>query len=92
MSVGGGFKDELGRVAARQYGPGLIGCGAVFLGFAIVVFMIWSAFFCATCGGSGKCINCKGSGRYMIALPCPMCFTNGKCSSCGGSGRGWATK
>lgn len=34
---------------------------------------------CETCGGSGHCTTCGGSG-------CPTCSDSGDCSWCGGSG------
>lgn len=47
---------------------------------------------CLQCGGSGKCVTCNGTHRYINPLTnkyvtCPNCGTDGRCSSCGGTGK-----
>ncbi len=58
---------------------------------------------CRTCGGSGDCPDCNGTGkiyrtRYSIDLgagstkyetpqQCPLCGHSGDCYKCGGTGR-----
>jgi hypothetical protein len=51
---------------------------------------------CGPCGGSGKCILCKGSGKVLSIYPsfpipapgpCKQCSGSGKCVTCDGHGR-----
>src|SRR5258708_2144428 len=48
MSIGGGFNDELGRMAARGCGP-LLGCGALLL-VAVLGFVVIGGFWGANSG------------------------------------------
>lgn len=48
---------------------------------------------CLTCGGSGKCPDCGGSGYLYSSASrkndrdCSKCRASGRCPSCGGSGK-----
>lgn len=51
--------------------------------------------WCTSCGNSGKCSTCHGSGKVKknvagttddIYQKCLFCFGDGKCDSCGGDG------
>ncbi len=39
---------------------------------------------CAVCGGTGKCVSCKG--EKLKALNCKVCDGDGRCPRCHGKG------
>jgi len=41
---------------------------------------------CASCGGSGKCWICSGSGKRTSGDKCTSCNGSGDCWYCGGKG------
>lgn len=41
---------------------------------------------CPTCGKTGRCINCNGSGYTIDGNMCYMCSSTGKCTICYGTG------
>jgi hypothetical protein len=43
--------------------------------------------FCILCGHSGKCVECKGTGRLLNGDCCPACLGSGRCHVCFGSGK-----
>jgi len=47
---------------------------------------------CASCGGSGECSRCDGTGKKVGLIPpidykCARCDGTGTCPACGGSGK-----
>lgn len=50
------------------------------------------SYDCPHCGKTGKCRQCNGTGRNLLALrngifsPCAACWGTLKCSACGGTG------
>jgi CheY-like chemotaxis protein len=43
--------------------------------------------FCVVCEHSGKCVQCKGTGRGSFGERCPACRGSGKCYLCFGTGK-----
>ncbi|HEY3742832.1 MAG TPA: hypothetical protein VGL53_23460 [Bryobacteraceae bacterium] len=41
---------------------------------------------CPSCGSSGRCSYCEGSGENFTGGMCPGCSGTGKCFSCNGTG------
>ena len=42
---------------------------------------------CESCNGRGKCVPCRGFGRYKDGKTCTVCEATGNCASCEGTGR-----
>lgn len=69
----------------------------IVVGILCFVFLGGSAYVltnvtspCASCGISGKCRACGGTGQGMLWGNCDACAGTRRCKPCGGSG--WVSK
>jgi hypothetical protein len=42
---------------------------------------------CDECGGEGRCLDCRGTGRRQDGRQCPFCIGRMFCPVCKGSGQ-----